>query len=151
MSRRIHEVAYVWLSDVTTAWFYARERGDYYPMCRGRRHRGPNAGWAPPVWNLRWHYRSHSVRGQATSQYWCDACLPAKYRQAARQMALLKKRSIKVDSNGVPITPNDDWGSQFVCPVHGRRDNDTVTSMKTCAVPKRGGTHGFCNRILKRT
>lgn len=152
MSRRIHEVAFVWLSNVTDAWFYARERGDYYPMCRGKkRHRGGcdaqgrrEGTWAPPKWNLRWHYKSHSVRGQGTSHHYCDACLPDKWRRAARSLEVAGDRAIRLTADG----DYADWGAQFICPKHGRRDNDTVTTMKTCAVAVR---RGLCDELLKRT
>lgn len=53
-------------------------RGGSYPACRGA---SKHAAW--PHWNVQYAYRLSNSR---QSFYWCDECLPAKYRQVADSM-----------------------------------------------------------------
>lgn len=55
----------------------------YYPACRGKKH---GVGWATPVWNIRWDYVGVIQRGMSQSLYWCETCLPKKYRRIAADM-----------------------------------------------------------------
>ncbi len=83
MSARRHKVARIVLRYVRDE---ARRRydwsGDHLPFCRGKKHEG--IGW--PHWNVRYRYETHSVRGGGVSLYWCDVCLPDKYRKVADSM-----------------------------------------------------------------
>lgn len=38
------------------------------------------------VWNVRYDYKSLSVRGGGQSMYWCNVCLPERYRTVADSM-----------------------------------------------------------------
>ena len=64
----------------------ARQRHDwsdhYLPWCRGNKHEG--IGW--PDWNVLFRYKTHSVRGGGMSFWWCDKCLPNKYRKVIDSM-----------------------------------------------------------------
>lgn len=55
----------------------------WYPACRGKKH---GVGWATPVWNIRWDYAGVIQRGMSQSLYWCETCLPEKYRPTAADM-----------------------------------------------------------------
>ena len=82
MSKRRHEVANIVLRHVRDEVHFWRERNHYYPLCRGKKHEG--IGW--PHWNVRYRYKTHSVRGGGVSLYWCNVCLPDKYRKVADSM-----------------------------------------------------------------
>jgi hypothetical protein len=83
MSKQRHEVAQIELRYVRDT---ARRRYDlgsgYSTWCRGKKHEG--IGW--PWWNIRFSYKTHSVRGGGMGMYWCDVCLPARYRTVADSM-----------------------------------------------------------------
>ncbi len=91
MSERRHEIANITLRYVRDEAWRARDRKDYYPWCRGKKHTGESRGGGNatvvyPHWNVRYHYKTHSVRGGNQSFYWCDECLPDKYRKVADSM-----------------------------------------------------------------
>ncbi len=76
-----HEIASITLRDVMQE---ARSRSNrIMPFCRGTKH-GDAIGW--PHWNVRFRYKTHSVRGGGVSFYWCGQCLPSKYTKVALSM-----------------------------------------------------------------
>lgn len=56
----------------------------WHPKCRGKNHSGK---WAHPNWHVRWEYKGVIQRAVShQSLYWCDDCLPMKYRYAAEAL-----------------------------------------------------------------
>lgn len=91
MSERRHEIASITLRYVREEALRARDRHNYYPWCRGTMHTeksrgGGRATIVYPRWNVRYHYKTDSFRGGYQSFYWCDECLPDKYREVADSM-----------------------------------------------------------------
>lgn len=82
MSERRHEIAQIELRFVRDTALSRRDRGGYHPWCRGTKHEG--LGW--PWWNVRFSYKTLSVRAANQSFYWCDVCLPDRYRTVADSM-----------------------------------------------------------------
>lgn len=82
MSEPRHEVAQIELRYVREMARRRRDRHEYFPFCRGKKHEG--LGW--PWWNVRFSYKTLSVRAANQSMYWCDVCLPARYRTVADSM-----------------------------------------------------------------
>jgi hypothetical protein len=83
MSEQRHEVARITIAFVHETARLRHDRGlDYMPWCRGKKHKG--VGW--PWWNIRFSYKTLSVRAANQSFYWCDVCLPARYRTVADSM-----------------------------------------------------------------
>ncbi len=79
-----HEIASIVLRDMHEESRDRRMKGrDYLPWCRGTKH-GNDMGWAD--WNVRFRYKTHSVRGGGVSFWWCDKCLPDKYTKVALSM-----------------------------------------------------------------
>ncbi len=79
-----HEIANITLRDVRLEAQGRSDRGkDFLPFCRGTKH-GDAIGW--PHWNVRFRYKTHSVRGGGVSFWWCDKCLPDKYMKVALAM-----------------------------------------------------------------
>lgn len=79
-----HEIASVTLRDVRLEAQRRRDRGrDLLPFCRGTKH-SREIGW--PDWNVRFRYKTHSVRGGGVSFWWCSKCLPTKYTKVALSM-----------------------------------------------------------------
>lgn len=82
--QRRHEIARITLRYVRLEAINRRgRRDDYYPACRGNRHEDCDFY---PAWNVRYEYKSLSVRGGGQSMYWCDVCLPERYRTVADSM-----------------------------------------------------------------
>ncbi len=78
-----HEIASITLRDVHEESRQRQTLGqDLMPFCRGTKHTG--IGW--PDWNVRFRYKSHSVRGGGMSFWWCNVCLPSKYTKVALSM-----------------------------------------------------------------
>ena len=78
-----HEIASITLRNVRLEAQGRADRGQgFLPFCRGTKHEG--IGW--PDWNVRFRYKTHSVRGGGVSFYWCDKCLPSKYVKVAASM-----------------------------------------------------------------
>lgn len=82
-----------WLCSIAGEWQAYEDRGKYYPACRGRKH---TTGWARPRWNVRF------IR---SSMYWCNDCLPRKYRAAADTVALGQRRAIRIEKDGSIAVP----------------------------------------------
>jgi hypothetical protein len=82
MSESRHEVTQITIRFVREMARRRADRHEYMPWCRGKKHEG--VGW--PWWNIRFSYKTHSVRGGGVSLYWCNVCLPARYRTAADSM-----------------------------------------------------------------
>lgn len=80
---RRHEIARITLRDVREVARFRQSRHDYFPSCRGNRR---DECRFYPHWNVRYSYKSLSVRGGGQSMYWCDVCLPARYRTVADSM-----------------------------------------------------------------
>ncbi len=79
-----HEIASITLRDVHEASRQRMTRGrELMPFCRGAKH-GNAIGW--PDWNVRFRYKTHSVRGGGMSFWWCNRCLPNKYTKVALSM-----------------------------------------------------------------
>lgn len=55
-------------------------RGGSYPACRGA---SKHAAW--PHWYIQYSYQRRTRNG-GQGFYWCDDCLPAKYREVADSM-----------------------------------------------------------------
>ncbi len=81
--QRRHEIARIFIRNVRNVARWRQERRDYYPSCRGNRRKDCRIY---PDWNVRYEYKSLSVRGGGQSMYWCDVCLPARYRTVADSM-----------------------------------------------------------------
>lgn len=79
---RRREIKRIELRHVRREIHFRRERTGYAPSCRGRR----KDCRIYPDWNLRYTYVGIAVRGGAQSLYWCDTCLPRKYRLVADSM-----------------------------------------------------------------
>ncbi len=88
-SRR-HEIARITIRYVQEEAILRRMRDGHYPYCRGNRRKECRQ-W--PVWNVRYAYDTISVRGSGQSMYWCDICLPARYRIVAGSMIRGKEKS----------------------------------------------------------
>ena len=80
---RRHEIADITLRHVREEAIFRRGRGYYYPSCRGNRREDCRLR---PEWNVRYSYKSLSVRGGGQSMYWCAVCLPDRYRKVADSM-----------------------------------------------------------------
>ena len=81
---RRHEIASITLRYVKEAYYFGRSRHVYYPSCR-RATKREDCRFSS-IWNVRYDYKTHSVRGGGQSMYWCDVCLPEKYRRVADSM-----------------------------------------------------------------
>lgn len=100
-----HEIATITLRHVTEEALARREKGrDYLPWCRGTKH-GHDIGY--PDWNVRFSYKTHSVRGGGVSFWWCDKCLPSKYTKVALSMLRGKEttRIIKGKALAAVVAP----------------------------------------------
>lgn len=67
------------------------DRREHYPLCRGKKHEGTTRSGQPatifwPDWNVRFYYKSIVSKGGGQSFYWCDICLPSRYRTVADSM-----------------------------------------------------------------
>ena len=92
MSARRHEIERITLRYVRDeARRHYDRTGDHLPWCRGKKHEG--IGW--PHWNVHYRYKTHSVRGGGVSFWWCDVCLPDKYRVVANSM-LRGKETLRI-------------------------------------------------------
>ena len=82
-----HEIFSITLRDVREESRNRSIRGrDLMPFCRGTKHGQEmgEIGW--PDWNVRFRYKTHSVRGGGVSFWWCNKCLPHKYTKVALSM-----------------------------------------------------------------
>ena len=79
-----HEIASITLRDVHEESRNRSIRGrGLLPWCRGIKHKR-EIGW--PDWNVRFRYKTHSVRGGGVYFWWCNKCLPHKYTKVALSM-----------------------------------------------------------------
>lgn len=91
MSKRRHEIARIWMRHVRDESTFYRDRRGYYPLCRAGYQREGCRIY--PDWNIRYEYKTLSVRGGGQSMYWCDVCLPEKYRVVADSMLRGKEKN----------------------------------------------------------
>lgn len=89
--RRHPAIRRVVIRDVREEARFWRDRHEHYPPCRGKKHEGTTRSGAPatvfwPDWNVRFEYVTTVSRGGGQSMYWCDVCLPQKYRRLADAM-----------------------------------------------------------------
>lgn len=87
MSEPRHEIARIVIRHVRQEARFWRERNNYYPSCRGKKH---TRVLPRPVWNIRFSY---VAGGGGQSHYWCDECLPARYRTVADSMLRGKEKT----------------------------------------------------------
>ena len=79
-----HKIASITLRDVHEESRNRQLNGrDLLPWCRGMKH-GNDMSWAD--WNVRFRYKTHSIRGGGVSFWWCSKCLPHKYTKVALSM-----------------------------------------------------------------
>lgn len=94
-----HEIASITLRDVHEASRQRQTLGqNLMPFCRGTKH-GKNIGW--PDWNVRFRYKTHSVRGGGVSFWWCNLCLPRKYTKVALSMKRGKETTRIITGNAL--------------------------------------------------
>ncbi len=109
--QRRHNIASIIIRWVRFECVNRRTRGDYYPACRGNRREECRFY---PAWNVRYRYESLSVRGGGQSMYWCDVCLPARYRTVADSMLrggedyrILKGEALKAVAGSPSSRPDE--------------------------------------------
>lgn len=80
-----HQIARIVVRNVRRSAIFNAQRNQYFPSCR-------KCGCLP-IWNIQYEYATVVRRGVRRSLYWCETCLPEKYREVAESMTRGKEES----------------------------------------------------------